>query len=209
MKKISNTIWGVILIAVGALLALKALGIFDFEIFFDGWWTLLIIIPCGVGIFTEKDKMGNLIGLCIGLGLLLACRDVFSFRLLWNLMLPIFIIVLGVKLIIGSAHKKEREKAVKYISEQAGDNNAHFSAFGAHEINFNGQEFRGAQLTAIFGGIDCDLTERENFNELEREYNAFKKLYEEQWAKTKKAIRKRLINMKNIKEQSEQEKDSE
>lgn len=55
-------------------------------------------------------------------------------------------------------------------------------------------------------GTDRDLTDRDSFNQLEREFNSFKKLYDEQWAKTKRAIRKKHINMKNIKEHAESEK---
>lgn len=48
-------------------------------------------------------------------------------------------------------------------------------------------------------GIEGDITDRENFNELEHEFNVFRKIYREQWEKTKKSIRKRLITFKNIK----------
>ena len=94
--------------------------------------------------------------------------------------------------------KEEREKLTEKIKKLKGDTEALTERVRVAEARVK-----------LNGGIDCDLTERENFNELEREFNAFKKLYEEQWAKTKKAIRKKLINMKNIKEQSEQGKDSE
>ena len=60
MKKITKIIGGLILIAVGVLFALNALKITNFDIFFDGWWTLFIIVPCLIGLFTEKDKIGNL-----------------------------------------------------------------------------------------------------------------------------------------------------
>ena len=48
-------------------------------------------------------------------------------------------------------------------------------------------------------GIEGDITDRENFNELEHEFNVFRKIYREQWEKTKKSIRKRLITLENIK----------
>ena len=63
MKKISSIIWGIVLIAAGALFALNALNITDIDIFFDGWWTLFIIVPCAVGLFTEYEKTGNIIGI--------------------------------------------------------------------------------------------------------------------------------------------------
>ena len=66
MKKISKILWGIVLIAVGVIFALNAFGITDIEIFFDGWWTLFIIVPCLIGIFSEREKLGNIIGLTIG-----------------------------------------------------------------------------------------------------------------------------------------------
>ena len=50
MKNITKILWGTTLIAVGGIIALNAFGIADIELFFDGWWTLFIIVPCLVGI---------------------------------------------------------------------------------------------------------------------------------------------------------------
>ena len=77
MKKISTVIWGIVLIAAGALFALNALNITNIDIFFDGWWTLFIIVPCAVGLFTEREKTGNIIGIAVGVFLLLCCQDIF------------------------------------------------------------------------------------------------------------------------------------
>ena len=52
MRKISKILWGIAFIFAGVIFALNAFGITDIEIFFDGWWTLFIIIPCLVGIFS-------------------------------------------------------------------------------------------------------------------------------------------------------------
>ena len=73
MKKISNLLWGLIFILVGVVFGLNALGISDINIFFNGWWTLFIIVPCFIGLFNDDDKSGNLIGLIIGICLLLGC----------------------------------------------------------------------------------------------------------------------------------------
>ncbi len=29
---------------------------------FDGWWTLFIIVPCAIGLITDRDKTGSIIG---------------------------------------------------------------------------------------------------------------------------------------------------
>ncbi len=76
MKKASSVIWGILLIAAGVIFALNTLNIADIDIFFSGWWTLFIIAPCGVGLFTEREKTGNIIGIAIGVFLLLCCQDI-------------------------------------------------------------------------------------------------------------------------------------
>ena len=158
MKKTNKALWGIALILAGIALALRALDIVQFEIFFDGWWTLLIIIPCTIGAFTEKDKVGNLIGIAIGLVLLLACRDVISFDMLWRLAVPILIIVIGINIVINSFGNRDRAKIKQCIAECTGERAAYCSTFSGQDVNFDGQEFHGADLTAVFGGIDCDLS---------------------------------------------------
>ena len=48
MRRANNMIWGVILIIASIVLLLNSLGLTDISIFFSGWWTLFIIIPCSV-----------------------------------------------------------------------------------------------------------------------------------------------------------------
>ena len=55
MNKVRRILWGVVLVDIGVLLVLNTLGIIKFDHFFSGFWTLFIIIPCFIGIFTEKD----------------------------------------------------------------------------------------------------------------------------------------------------------
>lgn len=63
MEKLTKILLGVALVLVGCIFALNASGITNIEIFFDGWWTLFIIVPCAFGLVKEKEKTGNLIGI--------------------------------------------------------------------------------------------------------------------------------------------------
>ena len=157
MKKISKILWGAVLIAIGVIFSLNAFGITDIKVFFDGWWTLFIIVPCFIGIFTDREKTGNIIGLLIGLFLLLCCQNVLSFGMLWKLAIPAVIVIIGLKLILGGLFG---DKAVKMISEsrQNGDNiKIGCATFSGQDMNFDGEVFSGAELTAVFGGVECDL----------------------------------------------------
>lgn len=84
MKKIRNTLWGIVLIVLGLIIGGNALGITNVNIFFYGWWTLFIIIPCFIGLFKEREKTGSIIGLIIGIVLLLCCQDILNFDTFGN-----------------------------------------------------------------------------------------------------------------------------
>ena len=76
MKKFKGVVWGILLVAIGALWCLDIVGILNFTLFFDGWWTLIIIVPSFIDLITEKNKTGSIIGLAIGVLLLLACQNI-------------------------------------------------------------------------------------------------------------------------------------
>lgn len=50
-----------------------------------------------------------------------------------------------------------------------------------------------------------EYTDKESFDELEREFAAFTKFYQSKWGKTKKKIRKNLLNYDSLKGKKEQE----
>lgn len=155
MKRINSVLWGIVLVAVSAVLALNAFNITNIEIFFDGWWTLFIIVPSFIGLFNDNNKVGNIIGLLIGVFLLLACQNVIDFEILWKLIVPVIIAVIGIKMIFrGAVGNRE---AVKIIEANQGKVKTAFAAFSGQDIHFENEVFKGAELTAIFGGIKCDL----------------------------------------------------
>lgn len=95
MKKASNWLWGCVLVALGIILGINALELAHIDIFFPGWWTLFIIVPCAISLFTEKRKSGAIAGLVIGICLLLSCLGVLPFGLFWKLLLPVLLVFLG------------------------------------------------------------------------------------------------------------------
>ena len=100
MNKVSNLLWGVVLIVVGLIFGLNALEITNINIFFDGWWCLFIIVPCFIDLFKDDDKTGDVIGLVIGITLFLACQDFISFELIFKLVIPFIIVMFGVSLLV-------------------------------------------------------------------------------------------------------------
>ncbi len=157
MKKGNKIIWGIVLIAAGIIFAFNALGIGNIDIFFDGWWTLLIIVPCAVGLFTEREKTGNLIGLLVGVFLLLCCQDILSFSLLWKLLVPAAIVITGLKLLWNGLFGNKANEMIVTIKKSGVSPKSACAIFSGADLNFSGEVFESAELTAVFGGVECDL----------------------------------------------------
>lgn len=116
MKKVtvkfnfSSIIWGIILVAAGVIFALNSLEITNVDIFFKGWWTLFIIIPCTVSLVTDRyleNVAGNLCGIAIGVFLLLCARGILEYSMIWKLLLPAFIVIAGLKMLFGGIFSRK------------------------------------------------------------------------------------------------------
>lgn len=149
MKKISTVIVGIVFIIVGVIVGLNSFGITNINIFFDGWWTLFIIIPAINGLVTDEEKTGSIIWLIIGITLLLGCQDLISFDILWKLTLPVILVFIGLSIMFNNNGKK--------ISKNT-DDNEYCACFSGQTIKFDGKDFKCAEVNAIFGGITIDLT---------------------------------------------------
>ena len=67
MKSDNRKFFGIMLIILGAIVLLNRLEIWNIDIFFEGWWTLLLIIPALYLITKNGVTTGNLVLLLIGL----------------------------------------------------------------------------------------------------------------------------------------------
>ena len=150
MKK-KNLIWGLLLIVIGVIVGINALGIGKIDIFFAGWWTLFIIIPCFIGLFTDEDKSGSLIGIAVGVALLLGCRGIVRFEVLWKLLLPVILILVGLSIIFKDTIGNKVRKEIKKINNK--DTQEYGAIFGGQDLDFTKEKFEGCELNAIFGGI--------------------------------------------------------
>lgn len=157
MKKVSSILWGIVLVAVGLIFALNAFNVTDIDLFFDGWWTLFIIVPCTVGLFTEREKSGNIFGIVIGVLLLLACQDILDFSMVWKLMIPVVIVFVGLKLVLSGIFGNKANEIMKKAKTDGKDVKNGCAVFSGCDMNYDGQVFEGAELTAVFGGVECDL----------------------------------------------------
>ena len=158
MKNLSRVLWGIVLIFIGVIWGLNRTGVAEINIFFDGWWTLFIIVPSAISFFEKgNNKISSLIFLIIGVLLLLAAQGLFEFEILWEILLPAIVVLIGLFLIFGNKVDFNIKEKTKCLDSKDTENI--FAAFGEQNVNKAGENFEKANLNAIFGSVKLDLRE--------------------------------------------------
>ena len=187
MKKANGMFIGLLFIIVGLLYGCTALDLFDFSIFFPGWWTLFIIIPCIYALTRrEEDKTGPVIGLVIGICLLINAQD-FDFHIdFFPMALAVICFFIGWKMLFPN-RKKERKQAdynftynstnnMENTDAVGGNGNSSFNStagggsysggngyinasavFGGKDIRVDNECFTGADINVVMGAVDLNL----------------------------------------------------
>ncbi len=166
-RKLANAFLGVVFIVIGICYIVNIAFDLNFTIFFDGWWTLFIIVPCIYNMIDNRINAGNIIGTLIGVVLFLEVQDIWDFSFsLWKLTIPIILIIIGLSIILGGTFRNRNCKTNTFTS--TGTEQTYFHAnsetipsysavFGGNEPNYEGQKFSGAKATSIFGGTGLKL----------------------------------------------------
>ena len=163
MKQTKRIVLGLFLIAIGILLSLQLCGVISLDRFFTGWWTLFIIVPSLVGLFTDRNKVGPSIGLLLGVGLFLSTNEIISFDLFLKLFACGVIILFGLGQIVSGFSGKGRRvsRAGRRRPEPQGEVLEYCATFSSLRPEMEGKTVYGAELTAVFGRVTLDLRNAE------------------------------------------------
>ena len=156
VKNYRRLIWGMIFIIAAIVILLNSFNVITFDIFFDGWWTLFIIVPSLAGLIENKNKGNSIWGLIIGILLLLSAQDVLDFSNAGKLVFPILIACLGLKMISSCFIDRKRSERKKFKHNNK-DVECGVAVFCGTDMDFADSQFNGAELVAVFGGIECNI----------------------------------------------------
>lgn len=143
--KNKNYLWGILIIIVGVIFLGNNLDIWNINIFFDGWWTLFIIVPSLIALIKLEDVVSSVLGLSIGILLLLASRDIINWSTVGDIFIPIVIIAVGVSFIFKPKVKVKSNGEATYLGI--------FSSTTEKVTKLDNK----LECIAVFGGIDLDL----------------------------------------------------
>lgn len=147
MKDRNSIAWGILIILVGVLFLGNTFDWWSYRIFFNGWWTLFIIIPSLLGLCKRDSIFGSTLGLSIGILLLLACQDVIEWNMVGKIFIPILIIMIGFSFIF--------KPGVKVRNNGKGKKE-YIGIFSGNEEKIT-DKFKGASCIAVFGAVELDL----------------------------------------------------
>lgn len=162
-NKVTNSLWGLIFIIIGVGFAGNVIWGWQFDLFFEGWWTLFIIIPCFISIINHGAGFGSTFGFLLGLLILLSYHVTFEFDV-WSLLVPLVLIFIGFRIIFqNSFHKRpnlndqQTDNADAQGNTYSGSVKREYSAvFSGNRIHID-EEFVGTNLSAVFAGLSIDL----------------------------------------------------
>ena len=157
MKKAAvSVILGLIIVACGVFYGGQAMGFWiGYKVSLDGWWTLFIIVPCVLSIFTSGINIFNSIGTGVGVLILLSEQNIFGNGLGYKLIAPFLLVVFGLSMLLKKPIRLNKEGNSGVFAGSKGEN--FFAVLGGNSPQFNGVDFRGANLYAIFGRVDMKL----------------------------------------------------
>lgn len=153
--KTSNLLWGAFFILIGIGFAGNAFSLWDFNLFFSGWWTLFIIVPCIISLVQNGFRTSNIIGLGIGVMLLLSSQGVIDSAILGRLIVPFIFVLIGLSLIFKNMFHSD--KSIYANINYQGGGSEYSAIFGGNSYTVTGEKFLGTTMNAIFGGVDLNL----------------------------------------------------
>jgi predicted membrane protein len=142
---------GVVLVALGVLFLLDRLGVAQAGPLIDSFWPLVIIFAGVLQMaVTRSVHVGAAIVVLVGLILLASSLHLLpanAGQLFW----PLVLIAVGLIVLAGYATRGGQHQTDQRDRAHA------FSVFSGQRVVSESQQFRGASLSAFFGGVTLDL----------------------------------------------------
>lgn len=149
---------GFAVIFMGFVFLLDNLGWIDIDYNLQ-FWPVILIVAGLLKISQANSERGSIVG-----GILLLVGTVFMlqgfgwFYLSWRVVAPLLIIAAGLMVVFRSTRKPATPDGEGVISGDDGDGSLNLTAIlGGFKRRVTSQNFRGAEITAMFGGCDLDL----------------------------------------------------
>lgn len=134
----SKAVWGVFFVLLGVALAGRAVGVFNFNIFFPGWWTLFIIVPSAIGLVNRENRSASIFGLGTGILLMASVQGIVDWYTFPRLIIALIFIAIGSSFLFRRDKSDRRENynsKYSYDTSQESDTNQDYNTNQGHNTN--------------------------------------------------------------------------
>ncbi len=154
-QKSDRRVWlGALLIIIGGLFLLNSLNILDFRFsrIIISWPFFFFLIGLYILVQSEKKVFG---GILAGLGALFLLPRIFPGIIInWSIVFPLLLIAIGLYIIF---HRRKKFELIKgTVKDDVIDD---VNIFGGGEKVITSANFKGGNITAIFGGSEINMTQ--------------------------------------------------
>lgn len=151
---------GIFLIVLGVVFLLDRIGIIprEYRQYLFSWQSLLIFVGL-ISLFKSHSRFPGLILILVGSGFMLP--SLFDLPInVTRLVFPVILILVGVALVF-KARNFKHPRVLFSDSETYSDNERidEVAIFGGGKRVISNQNLKGGQITAIFGGLELDLSD--------------------------------------------------
>ena len=145
--------WGFVILLVGVLFLAQNLGYLQDYSFWRYLPALLIVLGAYQMLINRfRAWIGPLLTILLGSYLLLATLKIITWGTFASLIWPTILILVGLAIILQRGVKQ-------HIETTSSDSVSIVTIFGDHNKKIANEEFKGGEVSAIFGGSKLDLTE--------------------------------------------------
>ena len=155
-RKIITILIGVIIVLLGVGIVGNAVGAWNFKVFIDGWWALLLMIMFLFSIISSPNAF-NVCGMLVsGFVFLRYHIEALKSVNVWLIILGAVVLLIGIKLIIRSFRPSSRKIEVENENGEKLESSS--CAFSTGKTDYTGKVFVGGKFTCSFGKYVVDLS---------------------------------------------------
>lgn len=161
-QKAKKIIIGLILLALGIAWLGNAVDLWDFSVFFPGWWAALVMICFFVSVIGDGPNVINVLGMLIFGAVVLKSNGMIpDFVNLWLVAFALAVILFGGKLMV-SAFRGSRRGSLHNENVSDGNSvpegNSVSYAFASEILRFSGQTIHSCEYGVSFGSLTLDFS---------------------------------------------------
>lgn len=162
MNNLSSKLGGLILIAVGIGYIGDQLDIWNFTIFFHGWWALLLAIWGLFNIVQNRPNFFNVIVTALAIYWFMLANHMLGFTITYQLVVAVFLIYLGCKIAFSNfLSSSTKRNFTNDADNKSVNNDGHVvikSSFSTRRY-VNDRKIYSCRLENTFGSLFVDLSD--------------------------------------------------